>query len=166
MNRNNKRYTIESVFEISNLDEIEKIRKKLNSGLDINVVDSGGRTLLMQACIEQNHELIEILLKMGAAVNIREERNWTALHFAAQNHDITAMTLLIEKGADVNAKDDYDNSVILKATSGSGGNGESIRLLLKHGADCKVKNKSGISALDLAKMVTNFDLMQYFSGID
>lgn len=166
MKQTKKRYTIRSVFGLKDLNDYISIISKIEEGIDINAIDSDNRTLLMEATVWKNHELMEFLIDRGADVNMKEKRNWTALHFAAQNHDIIAMKLLIDNGADVNAKDDYDNNVIIKATSGSAGNGESIRLLLKHGADCKVKNKSGISALDLAKMVTNFDLMQFFQGID
>lgn len=161
-----KQYTILNVFEIKKLDEHEAILKKLKSGLDVDSIDSGGRTLLMEATVRQEHTLMSILINFGANVNVRDNRDWTALHFAAQNYDINATKLLIENGADINAKDFYNNNVISKAVMMSKGRGEVIEFLLEHGADYNMKNKSGISALDTAKTISNYDVFQFFAHLN
>ena len=155
------RQTIQSVFGIKGLNEIDVILEKLEGGFDINTVDSGGRTLLMEAAINNNNVLLELLLSNGADPNIREEKNWTALHFAVQNYDLVSSKLLLENGADVNAQDAYGNNVISRAVLNSRGRGDVIRLLRKYGADINSKNMSGISALDLAQSISNYDIIQF-----
>ena len=155
------RQTIFTVFGIKNLNETESIVRKLSEGFDVNAVDSGGRTLLMQAAIDNNHELVKILLDHGADPNIREERNWTALHFAVQEYNPFSTKLLLKKGADVNAQDDYGNSVVSRAVMNSRGRGDVIQLLCEYGADVNLKNRSGISALDSAKNIANYDIVPF-----
>lgn len=156
------RFTILNLFGIKSLGETDTIQKKLHDGFDVNTVDSGGRSILQEAVIQKNHDLIKLLLEHGADVNLQCERNWTALHFAAQNYDLVASKLLIQNGANVNAQDDYGNSVISKAVFNCRNNGgELIKLLLENGADINVRNQSGISALDLAKTISNYNVIQY-----
>ena len=82
--------TIISLFNIQNLEDVAGILNRLEEGFDVNTVDLGGRTLLMQATIDRNHTLMKLLLQEGADPNVEDTRNWTALHFAAQNYDLPA----------------------------------------------------------------------------
>jgi ankyrin repeat protein len=145
-----------------NISEHQTILKRLRDGLDINTVDSGGRTLLMEAVIKGDHELVEMLLAHGADVNISDHRNWTALHFAAQAFDLTSVRALIEYGGDVNAQDDFGNTPLWRATFNSRGRGDVIKFMLAHGADKNLKNNSGISAMDLAATGSKYDTRQFF----
>jgi uncharacterized protein len=154
--------TILDVFGVTSLKDISVVVEKLESGIDVNTVDSGARTLLMEASIRKNHALLEVLLNFGADPNLREEKQWTALHFAAQENDPVSIRLLLESGADANAQNDYGNSVISTAVLNSRGEGDSIKLLLEYGANPSVKNKSGISAIDLANRISNYDVIRFF----
>jgi uncharacterized protein len=156
------RVTILTLFSVKTVTEHVTILKRLRDGLDINTVDSGGRTLLMEAVIKGDHELVDMLIAQGADVNIRDKRNWTALHFAAQAYDLTSVRDLVVHGADIDAQDDFGNAPLWRATFNSRGRGDVIQFLLAHGADKNLKNNTGISALDLAKTVSNYDISQFF----
>ena len=65
---------------------------------------------------------------------------------------------MIDKGADVNAKDKNGNTVICDAVFSSGGKPEIILLLKKKGADPNIPNNYGISAIELAESISNFDV--------
>ncbi|XP_043261867.1 caseinolytic peptidase B protein homolog [Colletes gigas] len=52
---------------------------------------------------------LEKLLKDGVNVNARHALGWTALHVAAINEKLEVLKLLIKKGADVNAADEFVN---------------------------------------------------------
>lgn len=161
MPENRKRVTILTLFGIKDVNDHATVLKKLSEGFDVNTVDSGGRTLLMEAAIRKDHELIKLLLINGANVNVRDKRSWTALHFAAQEDDLLATKMLVEARADVSAQDDYGNNVVLRAVSMFRGNGDVIQFLIAHGADVNVKNKSGISALDSAKQTSNYNVLPF-----
>lgn len=163
MKKSKKRITVLTLLGIKDLDDYDSILKKLGEGININARDSGGRTLLMEAVIYRKYKLIELLIRQEADVNIRDNRNWTALHFASRDYDLISTKLLVENGADVNAQDDYGNTVISNAVFSSHGNGDVIKFLRKYGADINIKNKSGISALDLAKTISNYDILSFLS---
>jgi ankyrin repeat protein len=158
-----KSITVLHLFGIKDIDEYDAVLKRLNEGFDINTFDSGGRTLLMEAVIRKNQKLAELLIERGADVNRRDERNWTALHFAAQEYDPISTRLLLQSEADVNAQNDFGNSVISTAVFNCDGTDVVIRLLINYGADINIKNNSGISALDLAKSITNYNITPFLS---
>jgi ankyrin repeat protein len=162
MNKTDTGKTILTLFGILNITEHVTILKRLQQGFDVNTVDSGGRTLLMEAVIKGDHELIDILIAHGANVNVRDQRSWTALHFAAQVYDLISVGKLEAHGAEINARDDFGNTPIWRATLNSRGRGEVIQFLLEHGADENVKNQSGISAFDIAKSTSNYNIAQFF----
>lgn len=51
--------------------------------------------------------MIRLLLEKGALTNLRSRHNETALMVACQNGRYAAIWLLLEKGADVNARDEF-----------------------------------------------------------
>lgn len=154
--------SVVELFDLKSLNDHAAVEQKLRQGFEVNTTDSGGRTLLMEAVIQADHRLAELLVEKGADVNIHDNRGWTALHFAAQRFDVLSAELLIRKGADVNAQDRFGNNVIARAVADSRGRGDVIELLLKNGADATVKNQSGISALDTARSISNYNVIQFF----
>ena len=65
--------------------------------------DDTGMTALMWACEKGHDEVVDVLLRGGAGLEVRSDDGETALHFAMGNKAIA--TRLIQAGADVNAKD-------------------------------------------------------------
>ncbi len=133
----------------------------LESGGQIDQLDSDGRTPLMHAVIDRNHDLAVLLLKWKANPNIQEKGSWTALHFAAQECETRMVRLLLENGAEVDAKDEYGNTPLWRAVFNSEGRGEVIRLLLSHGADKDISNNHGITPSGLAETIANYDVAQF-----
>jgi ankyrin repeat protein len=72
--------------------------------------------------------------------------------------------LLINSGAKVDAADKYGNTPLGRATFNSRGRGEVIRILLDHGANRDLPNKSGVSPVKLANTIGNYDVKQFFVG--
>jgi hypothetical protein len=88
------------------------------------------------------------LLDAKVPVDSRDGRNGrrrTALLAATQANRIDAARLLIERGADVNAKDELQDSPFLYA--GAQGRLEILRMTLAAGADLKSTNRYGGTAL-------------------
>ncbi|WP_353277048.1 ankyrin repeat domain-containing protein [Wolbachia endosymbiont (group B) of Villa cingulata] len=73
---------------------------------DINSIDNSGHAPLHWAVASNNLELIGLLIKNGANVDVQDERHGrTALHWAAYHDKFEIVKLLVNKGADWNIKD-------------------------------------------------------------
>jgi len=96
----------------------ESVQAAINQGADVNAQDPlYGRTpLLWAAWRNQNPEVITILLKAGADVNMKDANGCTPLLWAAWgNQNPEVITVLLKAGADAKAKNNqgktaFDNA--------------------------------------------------------
>lgn len=127
-----------------------------------NQKDSFGRTALMYATLEGDDNKVKVLIDSGVDVNALDNNGFSALHFAAQEYRVNPLNLLVEAGAKIDVPDKFGNTPLFTATFNSRGQGEIIKLLLERGADRNFKNTSGVSPLDLAEKIANYDIRQFF----
>lgn len=81
--------------------DYDEINRLLNNNLvDINVGNIDGLTALHHACIDDNPELVEFLLKKGADVNCVDNEGWSPLHATASCDHLEIAKLLLLYGAD------------------------------------------------------------------
>ena len=114
-------------------------------------VDRAGRTPLHYAASDNLVcEVIRLVIE-GADVNARDDAGWTPLHFAAQSKAARIAETLLNHGAQVNAMDANGNTPLSNAVFGYTGDGETIIVLRRFGADPTLKNSYGVSALELAR---------------
>ena len=102
----------------------------------------GKRTILCTglflAAKFMNPDMAEWLLKLGADVNKLNEVNETALIRAClRGQNTKVVKLLLEAGANPNIIDDHGDTPLLRAYYI--GSGETMDLLIKHGADLDLK---------------------------
>jgi ankyrin repeat protein len=126
----------------------------LQSGADINAFDSISQSdVLMEICRwESDPAMIGFLLRHGARPDMhRSAKGRTALHIACAYYAcVSIIQLLVESGADVNAvTTDGTTPLMLAAQNAKSG---VVDYLLKKGAKKDLKNRSGKSALDYAKI--------------
>ncbi len=115
------------------------------SGADINIVrvllqvdkintklEEGETPLHLAAKAENNFEMTEMLLLMGADVNAKTDNDDTPLHYAvSQTGDYRVIELLIEAGADVFSKNkDRKDALMLAKTNKYIRNTKSYKLLI------------------------------------
>ncbi len=129
------------------------VKKFLDQGGNVNLQDEPGMTSLHHAVNEDwkgSHlEMIKLLIDRGANVKAIDDTHHTPLHWASNKE---TAGLLIDAGADVNAKTLSDGETILYsaawgAAQGSPKSGvmymDLTKLLIAKGADVNVKLKSG-----------------------
>jgi ankyrin repeat protein len=92
--------------------------------------------------------LFDLLLSRGARLDGRPDSP-TPLHYAIFTQRPDFLKLLIEKGANVNARDNTGDTPLSLAAKR--GDLASIRYLLAHGADRNSKNNEGKTALEHAR---------------
>lgn len=72
----------------------------LKQGLDVNLQDAKGNTLLMLASYHGKAEVVRLLLKSGAQVDLRNDKGQTPLGGVAFKGYAEIATLLLDAGAD------------------------------------------------------------------
>ena len=76
----------------------------------INVVDSGYRTELHQACSKGVPELVDLLIEYGGDMNAVNEPGNTALHVCASKNQLECAKALLRNGADKNVLNKAGNT--------------------------------------------------------
>jgi ankyrin repeat protein len=95
--------------------DLEAVNLFLAAGMNPDVRDRNGATVLMNALIVNDIGIVETLLNKGADVNAQRENGSTALHFAAVLGNNQSARLLLKKGADVNARNREGETTLMHA---------------------------------------------------
>jgi len=83
--------------------------------------------------------------------NLSQEKKNETLRIASAHGQINRVKLLIENGADVNARNRYGNTPLMLASIN--GRQEAVRFLIEAGADMNVKDSEGSTSLKYASML-------------
>ena len=106
----------------------------INHGANVNATSKHNETALMTACENGNLDAINVLLSAGADPDIVDTNGNTWLHCAAGGDcSKEVLQAIINHGADVNAKNKYNATALMKACLGS--SVDAIDVLLSAGAD-------------------------------
>ena len=144
-------------FEAVRLNDSKGLLVALTSAADANQRNAQGATLLMQAALHGDVAMMRALVSRGADVNLANPQGATALHWAAG--DPAKVRLLLEAGANPNARSNIGRTPLTIAAA-TPGNIESIRLLLKHGADPKIVDQSGDGPLGNAATSADVEMIR------
>lgn len=89
-----------NMLEISTLIKEHKLTKKIidDNNIDVNMVNSGGRSLLHFAVIDKSDN-IKLLLDNGAVIDRTDRNGWTPLYLAVDSKHIDVVKLLLSNGA-------------------------------------------------------------------
>lgn len=138
------RYPTEIIREFIRVGEDED---EGEHGRDISAIvnssDRLGMTPLMFAVQNKNKEAVELLIDNGADIHMRDSHGNTALHYSRY---VPNSILLVEKGADVNATNDLQESPFFMAITVHEPL-ELIRKMIGAGADVNVFDRNGNTAL-------------------
>ncbi len=135
---------------------VDNCKLLLERGADLLVTGKKGETVLHRAvdyCWQVTREKLEpiirfLILDCKIPVDIRDKQDNTPLHATAEQRGASAAELLLELGADPNARNKKKDTVLhLAARNGSGP--EYFQAILKGGADPRMKDAKGQTPLDI-----------------
>ena len=131
---------------------------------DINALDKMGWPPLVYVCRGdkgEHPETVLRLLKLGADIDVRSSKGKTALHCAAKAGFAKVIDVLIDNGAKIDAIDNHGETALYEAIRSTIRKREKQRAalvaLLNHGANPNIKNKRGLTPLQVAKQVRKED---------
>lgn len=144
----------------------EDFRKFLiEAGANLNARGEKGRSVLHDAAMRRDVEIIRELVEAGLPATLRDDDGATPLHYTAlpesmprfsrtassaeTDRRLTTARTLIELGADVNAATTAAKATPLHVAA-MNGKTELVALLLLSGADASLKNAAGATAEQLA----------------
>ena len=147
-------------------------------GAVIKLASYNTRTLLVDGCIDA----VQWLLDRGASVNLQQNDGWVsspdvtmqfgyhAIINAAIKHGVSplhlahnspeTMQLLIQRGADVNARN--NNNLTPLHLASARGRTKSMELLIRHGANVNARDKENSTPLHLV-MIVSVGYVQLFT---
>ena len=127
-----------------------------HNGADPHVQGDWKAFPLHFAAYHENFLAVQKLIEYDADIDARDGDGWTPLSWASRGHffeDGSVHRILLERGADVNARADDDGFTPLHRASEHGAL-EIVRLLLKHGADVEAVSGNGKTALQVVGTAT------------
>lgn len=143
----------------------------LASGAQLNG-SSGRESPLIAAASLGAESVSKVLIEAGADVEKTSIYASRALHWAAWMGASATVTLLISRKAQIEVKDsEFAATPLFWAVHGYGPNGSrtkrdqvgAARILINAGANPRTANKSGLSALDLAKTCEGREMYELLS---
>ncbi|MBI4747975.1 MAG: ankyrin repeat domain-containing protein [Acidobacteria bacterium] len=175
--RKNKLKTSADILtDAVNKGDFAAVKKVLQSG-NINARNSQGETALIVATLKNDFEMVKYLLSIGANVNQEIEHptqrrskkdncdcppidvGATPLIYA---RDQKIVRLLLDAGADVNARTSDGDTVLIRSASYA--SREVIGALLNAGANVNLQNTTGDTALHSAAFNGRSDILQMLLG--
>ncbi len=155
----------------------ETVHALINAGARLGDKDGNGKTPLHLAVENGHAESARLLVDAGANLNSKDGNGCAPLHLAAQGKLIDVLDgearddviiisedlpeiarLLIDNGADINAKGRFGATPLHEAASR--GHEETTRLLISRGANVNAKDSNRERPLDVAKYPTG-DILIY-----
>jgi ankyrin repeat protein len=125
-------------------------------GIDLDAAANNGNNALMIAAFKGNRLAFDVLLQKGAAID-RPRGNWTPLHYAAAGGHNRLVEVLLDRGADINARSPNQTTPLMIAAHE--GFDLTVRYLIERGADVLLVNQTGLNAADYAKHLDRQDII-------
>jgi ankyrin repeat protein len=128
-----------------------------NKNVDINEENSEGLIALLVASVKGNGNIVQLLLKHGAAIDQKNINGKTALIAAAEFGHRHIVDILIKNGADINAGDFYKFTALHNAAEL--GYTDIVRLLLAKGATPNITDSMGLSPMYHAASIGHTEII-------
>lgn len=140
-----------SLLKACAIGDAKKVSHLLKIGVSPNGTDKQGRSPLIYACRSGHLSVVDVLLKAGCDQKVVSKDGSTALIFAARigQSKILKALLAHEDSISIIDKQQMDGFTALHF-SVKGNSKSCVDVLLKHGADARLKTKNGDTVLQLS----------------
>ena len=137
----------QAMIEAAAVGDRAAVERLLGDGASVGATDASGRTALVAAAYGNHVEVAEALVEAGADVNAQDVSQQSAFLIATSEvgDDPRLLELTLANGADVDAKDSYDGTGLIRAADR--GYTRIVQRLLTTEIDVDHVNRLGWTAL-------------------
>jgi len=156
------------LFAAAKFGDHRLVEAMINAGVNVEYSTSSTRntqigigwTPLMISVAEGNEEVASVLIKSGANVNAKNKLGRTSLMFASKYGFYSIAKMLLENNANIDAiPNDKDGWTAIIAGAYEG-HDDIVNLLMLYGADTKIQDKNGKTALMWAENQGNTKIIE------
>jgi ankyrin repeat protein len=149
------------------------VQKLLENGADLSLRDETGFSAMHFACgqpysddskISVSPELLELLIKSGANVDITDFIGLTPLMVATREGLNNLVTILIEQGVNINQQDSHGFTALFFAAYNN--STDILKNLVNHNADINIVDFEGVTPLKYAIMNNSKESIDYLKSIN
>jgi hypothetical protein len=127
-------------------ENIDQVKNLLGRGADVNAKEKyRGITPLFIAVENGSKAIVEILIRYGAKVNVRDSERRTPLMRLDDDAENGLVELLVQNGAKLDLTDTWGNTALKLAADGR--EVKTVNALIAAGANVNIQNKEGDTAL-------------------
>lgn len=168
-----KPFTNEDLPNAADYNDVEKVKKLLKAGLDINHQhartcncdgNKGIGTALQRAVSHNSIELTRLLLENGADPNLGHGKYGNPLQKASESGNIELVRLLLKYKADIHCPG-HDHASALHAAA-KADDIKVMHILLENGADTNITDSHGWNPYLHALAYQSHDATKYLRGYD
>lgn len=181
---------IANITKAAKFDDVREVKALIDKGMSPNQKDPRGMPILMVAMQENSVKTVDYLINVKGIdldqANLTNETplmfaalygqlpevkilvdqkqvpvnraGWTPLHYASTNGHYDIALFLLDKGATVDAPSPNETTPMMMAIRA--GNIQLVRLFLDRGADIRIRNQQGYSAIDVAELFNQEEIQK------
>ncbi len=146
--------------------DLQRVQQLMSQGANVNARTRAGLTALSLAVIHGHDEIALWLIQQGASLDARDRSGdrqqkypgYSPVHYAALYGRTRVLSAMLDAGVSVNLRDRNGYTLLMLASEN--GHLETVKLLLKRGADPFARSALGETALDCARRSGNPELIQ------
>jgi ankyrin repeat protein len=150
----------EELIDAAKSGDVREVERLIRSGVHLNISrdDDDGWSALVMASYWNHPEVVKLLIRSGADLNIRGDGGKTALIFASRFNNIEVVKLLIRSGADLNIRDNWGSTALIWASLHN--QIEVVKLLIEAGANLNIRSDGGRTALIWNSIENNIEVVK------
>jgi len=165
-NFNNKSITTQNSSNLSNI--IQMINNNKTTGENKKDLDKNYKNLLLAAKNGEEDKFLEIFKQIEQSlclpdfinINYKDEKGYTALHYACDEGKLKIVEILLDENCDPNIKNNEKETPLHLASKK--GYIDICKILIENGAVLNTYNSEKNSPLHYACMNNNLELLKYF----
>jgi hypothetical protein len=140
-------------------EDIQFFKSNISPGKSIDdIKNEFDQTAFIRSCMVGKVKLVKNLVDLGANMD-------QGLFIASSRGHYEIVEFLIEKGVDLEERENGLNEETPLIKAAYGGHLEVVKLLIKEGADIHAKDKNDYTALDKSRWSNNKELVDYFEKV-